>query len=87
LKNLTSSLQNVDSGLSEKLESLKETLGTIDSSVDKYRRISQGEENALSQTEKAMIAASNLRREVEVLEEDTSEDVNRDLARLFGGAF
>ena len=87
LKNLTSSLQNVDSGLSEKLESLKERLGTIDSSVDKYRKISQGEENALSQTEKAMIAASNLRREVEVLEEDTSEDVNRDLARLFGGAF
>ncbi|KAL3795072.1 hypothetical protein HJC23_006393 [Cyclotella cryptica] len=91
LRNLTSSLQNVDSGLTEKLESLKETIGTIDASVEKYQRASQGDENALSQMEKALIAASNLKaREVEEIggEEtmDNSTNPDRILARLLAGA-
>ncbi|KAL7522493.1 hypothetical protein ACHAWX_007179 [Stephanocyclus meneghinianus] len=90
LRNLTSSLQNVDSGLTEKLESLKETIGTIDASVAKYQRVSQGDENAMSQTEKALIAASNLKaREVEIEGEETmddSTDPDRILARLLAGA-
>jgi len=90
LRNLTSSLQNVDSGLTEKLESLKETIGTIDASVEKYQRVAQGDENAMSQTEKALIAASNVKaREVEEIEReetmDDSTDPDRILARLLAG--
>ena len=88
LRNLTSSLQNVDSGLSEKIESIKETISTIDSAVDKYQRISQGDENALSQTEKALIAASNVKtREImEEVGEETLNDPDRNLAGLLSGA-
>jgi hypothetical protein len=89
LRNLTSSLRNVDSNLSQKLDSIKETIGTIDSAVEKYTRISQGEENVLSQTEKAIIAASRVKmRKVEekVMGEETLNDSDRNLARLLAGA-
>lgn len=56
LRTLASSLQNVDSELTEKLEALKETIGTIESSVEKYQRLLQGDVSALSQTEKALLA-------------------------------
>ena len=88
LQTLTSSLQNVDSGLAERLESLKETIGTIDSSVDKYQRMSQGDESALSQTEKALLSSANTREnEVEFEEEDTDSPMNPDkkLATLLAG--
>lgn len=89
LKNLTSTLQNVDSGLYRKLESIKETIGTIDSAVDKCQRVARGEENVLSQTEQALIAASNVRERVVVEEEEVGEetmnDVDRNLARLLAG--
>ena len=88
LRNLTSSLENVDSGLTERIESIKETISTIDSAVDKYQRVSQGDENVLSQTEKALIAASNVKtREImEEVGEETLNDPDRNLARLLSGA-
>ena len=90
LRNLTSSLKNVDSGLTEKLELLKETIGTIESTAEKYQRVSQGDENVFSQTEKAIIAASNvMTRESfkeEVVGEETMNDPDRNLARLLAGA-
>eukprot|EP00571_Detonula_confervacea_P011667 CAMPEP_0172312662 /NCGR_PEP_ID=MMETSP1058-20130122/18286_1 /TAXON_ID=83371 /ORGANISM="Detonula confervacea, Strain CCMP 353" /LENGTH=314 /DNA_ID=CAMNT_0013026189 /DNA_START=41 /DNA_END=985 /DNA_ORIENTATION=- len=87
LQTLTSSLQNVDSGLVERLESLKETIGTIDSSVEKYQRISQGDESALSQTEKALLANEKpLDVAAESLEESESPlNPDKKLARLLAG--
>ena len=58
LEILTTSVQNIYSGLAEKLESLKETIGTIDSSVEKYQKILQGDTSALSQTEKVLFSSS-----------------------------
>lgn len=88
LRNLTTSLQNVDSGLAQKLESIKETIGTIDSAVDKYQRVSQGDENALSQTEKALIAAAHAKDknvEEEIVGEETMNDPDRNLAKMLAG--
>lgn len=89
LRSLTLSLQNVDGGLVNKLELLKETIGTIDSSIDKYQRVSQGDENVLSQTEKALLATSNVRsRDVEEDSDDDGDgvmDPDKKLARLLAG--
>jgi hypothetical protein len=89
LKNLTGKLQNVNAGgLNQKLESIKETIGTIDLAVEKCQRVARGEENLLSQTEKALIAASNVRERIveeEEVGEETANDVDRNLARLLAG--
>ena len=87
LQTLTSSLQNVDTDLADKLESLKETIGTIDSSVEKYQRISQGDESVLSKTEKGLLASEEPRRTVvESLEEnDPPMNPDKNLARLLAG--
>ena len=87
LQTLTSSLQNVDTDLADKLESLKETIGTIDSSVEKYQRMSQGDESVLSKTEKALLASEEPRRTVvESLEEnDSPMNLDKNLARLLAG--
>ena len=90
LQTLSASLQNVDTDLADKLESLKETIGTIDSSVEKYQRMSQGDESALSQTEKALLASDEPRqRGVVGSSGDESDDspMNPDkkLARLLAG--
>ena len=58
IQTLASSLQHVDSNLGDNLESLKETIGTIDSSVEKIQRHLKGDESALSRMEKALLAAS-----------------------------
>lgn len=67
LQTLVSSLNHVDSNLGDNLESLKETIGTIDSSVEKIQRHLKGDEGALSRTEKALLASS-----CENPEEDTT---------------
>ena len=87
LQNLTSSLQNVDTDLTEKLESLKETIGTIDSSVEKYQRMSQGDESVLSKTEKALLTSEeSMKTVVEPLEEnDSPMNPDKNLARLLAG--
>ncbi|KAL7537487.1 hypothetical protein ACHAXR_007851 [Thalassiosira sp. AJA248-18] len=87
LQTLTSSLQNVDSGLAERLESLKETIGTIDSSVEKYQRMSQGDDSALSQTERALLASEKLKETaVESLDEiESPMNPDKALARLLAG--
>lgn len=87
LQTLTSSLQNVDTDLADKLESLKETIGTIDSSVEKYQRMSQGDESVLSKTEKALLASEEPSRTVvESLEEnDSPMNPDKNLARLLAG--
>ena len=87
LQTLTSSLQNVDTDLADKLESLKETIGTIDSSVEKYQRMSQGDESVLSKTEKALLASEEPRRTVvESLDEnDSPMNPDKNLARLLAG--
>eukprot|EP00578_Thalassiosira_sp_NH16_P007849 CAMPEP_0181121920 /NCGR_PEP_ID=MMETSP1071-20121207/25015_1 /TAXON_ID=35127 /ORGANISM="Thalassiosira sp., Strain NH16" /LENGTH=313 /DNA_ID=CAMNT_0023206811 /DNA_START=26 /DNA_END=967 /DNA_ORIENTATION=+ len=83
LQTLTSSLQHVDSGLVEKLESLKESIGTIDSSIEKYQRLSQGDENALSQTEKALLACEKTKEPpVESLQIESPMNPDKKLARL-----
>ena len=88
LQTLVSSMQNVDSALAEKLEALKETIGTIDSSVEKFKRLSQGDDSGLSQTEKALLSIEH-REESEVpsLREETESPMNPDrkLARLLAG--
>ncbi len=63
LHTLVSSLHHVDSNLGENLESLKETIGTIGSSVEKIQRHLKGDENALSRTEKALLASSSVNPE------------------------
>ena len=87
LQTLSSSLQHVDSGLAEKLDTLKETIGTIDSSVEKYQRMSQGDESALSQTEKALLASERPKETVvEALEESESPmNPDKKLASLLAG--
>lgn len=89
LQTLTTSIQNVDSGLAEKLESLKETIGTIDSSLEKHQRISQGDESALSQTEKVLFAPTATPKEAIVESEEESDEspMNPDkkLASLLAG--
>ncbi|EJK58535.1 hypothetical protein THAOC_21331 [Thalassiosira oceanica] len=90
LKTLASSLQGVDSNLAEKVESIKDTIGTIDDSIVKYQRMSQGDASALSQTEKALIARDEPRSHVR---DDGDDDggaespMNPDkrLARLLAG--
>ena len=93
LQNLTSSLTNIDSNgnLTNKLHSIRETITTIDASVDKYQRVSQGEENVISQTERAIMeAATAMNREDEekrvVMGEETMNDTDGILARLLAGA-
>ena len=71
LQTLATSLAHVDSTLGENLGSLKETIGTIDSSVMKIQRHLKGDESALSRTEKALLASSNSGNS----EEDTVEVV------------
>ena len=92
LQTLKSSLESVDSNLAEKLESIKETIGTIDSSVEKYQRMSQGDTSALSQTEKALLANAEPREGVLLESEedvggDMDDSTNPDmkLARLLAG--
>ena len=86
LQTLTSSLQNVDSELADKLESIKETIGTIDSSVEKYQS------GNLSQIEKALLASDEPRQAVLGSDDDNEEEeggmpMNPDkkLARLLAG--
>jgi len=71
LQTLATTLAHVDSTLGENLDSLKETIGTIDSSVMKIQRHLKGDESALSRTEKALLASSNSGNS----EEDTVEVV------------
>ena len=89
LQTLTSSLQDVDSGLAEKINDLKNTIGVVDSYIEKNERLSQGDENVLSQTEKALLASEQVKENVEsvVVEEDNDAQMNPDkkLARLLAG--
>lgn len=91
LNTLTASLQDVDAGLAERLESMKETIGTIDSSVEKYQRVSQGDQSALSQTEKALLASeAPLGGRADFLSEPSEDESesphpDRDLARFLAG--
>jgi len=91
LQTLSASLQNVDTDLADKLESLKETIGTIDSSVEKYQRMSQGDESALSQTEKALLASNDEPRQRGVIDsagddsDDSPMNPDKKLARLLAG--
>lgn len=81
-------MQGVDAGLADKLESLKETIGTIDSSVEKYQRAARGDQSALSQTEKALLASETPRESAlaSLAEEDEdTTDPNKKLARLLAG--
>lgn len=52
---LIRSIQTIDTDLSTKLEELKETIGTIDTSVNKWVDGSN-----LSQTEKAILASTDV---------------------------
>ena len=88
LQTLTSSLQDVDSGLAEKINDLKNTIGVVDSYIEKNERLSQGDENVLSQTERALLASEQVKENVEsVVEEDNDAQMNPDkkLARLLAG--
>eukprot|EP00984_Skeletonema_dohrnii_P034457 scaffold33564_cov147-Skeletonema_dohrnii-CCMP3373.AAC.1 len=89
LQTLTSSLQDVDSGLAEKINDLKNTIGVVDSYIEKNERLSQGDENVLSQTEKALLASEQeVKENMEpVVEEDNDAQMNPDkkLARLLAG--
>jgi hypothetical protein len=82
-------MQHVDPALAEKLEALRETIGTIDSSVEKYKRLSQGDDSGLSQTEKALLSIEHQEEyEAHSLgEEETESPMNPDrkLARLLAG--
>ena len=89
LQTLVSSMRHVDPALAEKLEALKETIGTIDSSVEKYKRLSQGDDSGLSQTEKALLSIEHQEEyEAHSLgKEETESPMNPDrkLARLLAG--
>ena len=90
LQALASSLQGVDTNLAEKVESIKDTIGTIDDTLVKYQRMSQGDASALSQTEKALIARDEPRSHVRDDGDDDGDDespMNPDktLARLLAG--
>ncbi|KAL3807803.1 hypothetical protein ACHAXA_004670 [Cyclostephanos tholiformis] len=88
LQTLVSSLQTVDSDLTEKLDALKETIETIDSSIEKFNRLSQGDVSALSRTEKALLSIQCPQdSEVHSLGEETESPMNPDkkLARLLAG--
>ena len=89
LQTLVSSMRIVDPALAEKLEALKETIGTIDSSVEKYKRLSQGDDSGLSQTEKALLSIEHQEEyEVHTLGgEETESPMNPDrkLARFLAG--
>ncbi|KAL7532386.1 hypothetical protein ACHAWF_004114 [Thalassiosira exigua] len=86
LRTLASSLRGVDSGLAEKLESMKETIGTIESSVEKYQKLSQGDESLLSRTEKALFASEKPKDTARELgDDDASMNPDQKLARLLAG--
>ncbi len=88
LQTLTSSLQDVDSGLAEKVNDLKNTIGVVDSYIEKNERLSQGDENVLSKTEKALLASEQVKTNVEsTVDEDDDAQMNPDkkLARLLAG--
>jgi len=88
LQTLTSSLQDVDSGLTDKINDLKHTIEVVDSYIEKNQRLSQGDENVLSQTEKALLACEHVRENVEsIVEDDNDAQMNPDkkLARLLAG--
>ena len=87
LDTLTASLHGVDPGLTKKLESMKETLETIDCSVEKYQRMSQGDDSALSQTEKALFARDEPRETMVEAAEIPESPMNpeKNLANLLAG--
>lgn len=88
LQTLTSSLQDVDSGLAEKINDLKNTIGVVDSYIDKNERLAQGDENVLSQTEKALLESEQVKKNVEpVVDEENGAqmDPDKSLARLLAG--
>ena len=88
LQTLTSSVQDVDSGLSDKINDLKNTIGVVDSYIEKNQRLSQGDENVLSQTEKALLASERVEKNVgSFAEDDNDSPMNPDkkLARLLAG--
>lgn len=88
LQTLTSSLQDVDSGLAEKVNDLKNTIGVVDSYIEKNERLSQGDENVLSKTEKALLASEHVEKNVEnTVDQDDDAQMNPDkkLARLLAG--
>jgi hypothetical protein len=89
LNTLATSLQTVDSSLADKVESMKETLGTIDASVEKYQRMSQGDDSALSQTEKALFASDEPRETIVESVEEPESPMNpeKKLAHLLAGIF
>ena len=95
IQTLIGSIQTIDTNLSTKLEELKETIGTIDTSVNKWV-----DGSTLSQTEKAILASTDAqygeetgdllaRRErcgAEVAENDESPmNPEKKLARLLAG--
>lgn len=89
LQTLTASLQDVDSRLADKINDLKNTIGVVDSYIEKNQRMSQGDENVLSQTEKALLADEYVKEDVESMgdEEDDEDQMNPDkkLACLLAG--
>jgi len=96
LQTLAASLQSVDNGLADKLDSMRETLGTIDASVEKYQKVAKGDHSGLSQTEKALFASEAAEEEMVAIEstqgleeeeeeESSTTNPDRNLARLLAG--
>ncbi len=87
LQTLTSSLRDVDIGLADKINDLKNTIEVVDSYIEKNQRLSQGDENVLSQTEKALLASEHASVTVKSMVEDNDAQMNPDkkLARLLAG--
>lgn len=75
IQTLIGSIQTIDTDLSTKLEELKETIGTIDISVNKWV-----EGSTLSQTEKAILASTDVQ-----YGEETDDLLGRRRERRGGG--
>ena len=88
LQTLTSSLGDIDSGLAVKINDLKNTIGVVDSYIEKNQRLSQGDENVLSQTEKALLASEPAKADVgsnDEEDDDANSNPDKKLARLLAG--
>ena len=70
---------------------MRETIGTIDSSVERFEKMSQGDESALSRTERALYARETPKGEERAAESaaaDESEcpmDPDKKLACMLAG--
>ncbi len=89
LRTLASSRHYVDSNLPDNHDSLKQTIGTIESSMEKLQRLAQGDESVLSQTEKAIITSGHQEEDTTVVESvhesDCMMNPDKKLAHLLAG--